>query len=569
MHRIFLSSALVLCMTCAAFAQDIAGDWLGTLKVGSQELHMLLHVAKGNDGGLTAKLDSIEQNVKDLPVSSIQGKDSKLTFSVEISQAKYEGKIDAGVTNILGNWMQANQTFPMDFKRQAAAGAAQGAQAQIPDDQAVQIARQLVAALNKGDFNGAYALFRKDLAEALSVSQLEAVWKSIVQSKGGYESETAHAVSSVQEFKRVILTTKLKNDSVYITIAVAGNGQIAGLFFRPAEPAKFDLAADEQEVTFRFGEDTFYGTLLIPPNARGKVPGVLLLSGSGPTDRDGNNPLLSGETESHKNFARILADAGVASLRYDKYGTGKTGVGSYANKMASMTFDAYVDLALAAYKYLGSRPEINPAHLGILGHSEGGFIAMVAADRMKTATPPVALILGAPLSKSYLATIRDQISEQYANAVKAGAFTQQQSNDGMAELDRIIAQVNKDATAPEKMSPQFAPLFAPENLRFLQNANQYDPRKLAANLPAKIGVLVLCGQKDVQVPCDSAKLLADAFKQGGNKGVQFVELANVNHVFKEVEGIPNPGTDYTDPAKPFSREARRIITEFVKATLLR
>jgi acetyl esterase/lipase len=445
----------------------------------------------------------------------------------------------------------------------------QGVRAQTTDDQALQIARRLVTLFNQGDFNGAYALFNEDMTKAITIPQLEGLWKSFVQSKGGYHGETAHAVGSVQGFKSVVLTTQFKNDSQNVIITVNDKGQIAGLFFRPVEQAKVELSADEQEVTFKNGVDTFYGTLLIPKNAKGEVPAVLLLSGSGPTDRDGNNALLSGKTDSHKNFARVFADAGVASLRYDKYGTGKTGLGSYANKLASMTFDAYVDLALDAYQYLGSRPEIDPARLAILGHSEGGLIAMVAADRMKDATPPIALLLAAPLCKPYLTTIREQISEQYANAVKAGAFTQQQADDGMAELDRIIAEVIKDATAPEKVSPQFATIFIPDNLGFLQNANQYDPPKLAANLPSRIHVLVLCGKKDQQVPCDNVKLLVDGFKQGGNTGVQFAELTDVNHVFKEVEGVSNPATDYTDPAMPFSREARQIITEFVKATLLR
>lgn len=573
MHRIFLSSALIFCMACAALAQDIAGDWLGTLKAGPQEIHMILHITKANGGGLAAKLDILEQKVKDLPLSSISVKDSKLSFALDVSQAKYEGKVDANATSIEGTWSQSNQAFPMDFNRQAAvavtaiAEASRGAQAQIKDDGAVEIAQQLVTMLKKNDFNGAHALFRDDMAKELSVAQLGALWKSFVQSNGEYESETAHAVTSVQEFKVVVLTTKFKNASQNILATVAANGQIAGLFFRPVEQATIELASDEQEVTFSFGDDTFYGTLIVPKNAKGKIPGVLLLSGSGPTDRDGNNPLLSGKTESHKNFARILADAGVASLRYDKYGTGKTGVGRYGNKLASITLDAYVEVALAAYQYLGSRPEIDPAHLAILGHSEGGFIAMLAADRMKDAKPPVALILAASLPKFYLATLRDQVAEQYVNAVKAGAYTQQQANDGMAELDRIIAQVTQDGTVPEKMSPQFLSLFPPQNLKFWQNANRYDPQKLAANLPAKIKVLLLCGRKDVQVPCGSEKLLADAFKQGGNKGMQFVELTNVNHVFKEVEGVPNPAIDYTDPAKPFSREAARVITEFIKVTL--
>jgi len=444
-----------------------------------------------------------------------------------------------------------------------------GSQEPIADEQALQIARRLVTLLNQDDFNGAYALFNEDMTRAVTIPQLEGLWKSFVQSKGGYQGETSYAVGSAQGFKIVGLNTRFKNDSQNIIITVNDKGQIAGLFFRPVEQAKIELSTDEQEITFKSGVDTIYGTLLIPKNTEGKVAAVLLLSGSGPTDRDGNTPLLPGKTDSHKNFARILADAGVASLRYDKYGTGKTGLGSYTNKLSSMTFDAYVDLALAAYQYLGSRPEIDPARLGILGHSEGGLIALVAADRLKDTAPPVALLLAAPLSKPYLTIIREQISEQYTGAVKAGEIAQQQADDGMTELDRIIAQVIKDGAVPEMISPEFAMIFIPDNLRFLRNANQYDPPILAANLPAKIKVLVLCGRKDQQVPCDNAKLLVDGFKQGGNRGVQFAELTNVNHVFKEVEGIPYPEMDYLDPAKPFSREAQRIITEFVKATLLR
>ena len=463
MHRILASLILVVWVAFPVFAQDITGDWQGILKAGPQEFHMVLHIAKEEKGGFTGTLDSIENNAFGIPLSSISIQDSNLRFAMDISQAKYEGYVDAAAESIQGTWLQANQSFPMGFKRQT----------------------------------------------------------------------------------------------------VAWDRSVAG-----AEQGTFELVSDEREVTFEFSGDTFYGTLLIPENARGKAPGVLLLSGSGPTDRDGNSSLLPGKTESHKNFARILADAGVASLRYDKYGTGKTGLGSYARKLTSLTFDTYVDLALAAYHYLGNRPEIDPERLAILGHSEGGLIALVATDRMKTEIPPVALILAASASKPYMTLLRDQIAAQYESAVKAKAYTRRQADDGMAELDGIIAQVQRDATVPKKISPHFAKLFSPPNLRFLQTAHRYDPRKLAANLPANMGILVLCGSKDSQCPCSSEKLLADAFEQGGHNGMRFVKLANVNHVFKEVEGVPNPATDYTDPAKPFSHEAERVITDFIETTLL-
>jgi len=435
------------------------------------------------------------------------------------------------------------------------------------DDQALQIARQVVAALNNTDYDTVYALFNDAVANALSKDQLKASWESLLDAEGAYVGETSHTTSTVQDNKVVSLTLDFANATTTATIPIDGQGKLAGLNFRPTP--KFDLAPDEQEITFKNGDDTIYGTLLIPTNAKGKVPGVVLISGSGPTDRDGNSTLLAGKTDSHKLFARILANAGIASLRYDKYTTGKTGFSSLAGKLNTLTFSLYVDTAVSGYRYLASRIEVDAAHMAILGHSEGGLIALLAAMQLeKTPQPPVGLILVAPLSKPYMVTIREQIAAQYTAAVKAGSFAQQQADDGMAELDRIIAQVIKDATIPDRINPAFAQLFNPINLKFLQDVSQYNPVKIAAALPPTLKTLILCGEKDFQVPCADVQLLADGFKAGGNTTAQFNQLTNVDHVFKEINGEPNPATDYTDPTKPFSVEATTLITAFVKTALL-
>jgi hypothetical protein len=438
---------------------------------------------------------------------------------------------------------------------------------QTTDDQALQIARQVVAALGKADYATVYSLFNDAMVKALTKDQLISAWESLLKMESAYVAEADHSVTTVQEHKVVVLTLNFVNGTLTAIVSVTDQGKVGGLNFRPV--VKFDLAPDEQEVTFNNGDDTIYGTLLIPANAKGKIPAMLLLSGSGPTDRDGNSALLSGKIDSHKHFARILADAGFASLRFDKYGTGKTGIGSYASKLNALTFGLYVDTALAAYHYLSSRAEVDPAHLAILGHSEGGLIALLTAIELKaTAQFPVALILAASISKPYMVTIRDQFAAQYAAAVKSGVYNQQQADDSMAELDRIITQVIKDATVPDKISPQFALLFAPSSLKFLQDVSQYDPAMVAAVLPSTLKVLILCGQKDEQVLCSDAQLLADGFKAGGNSGIQFNQLANVDHVFKEITGATNLQTDYTDPTKPFSTEAAQLITAFVKNALL-
>lgn len=332
--------------------------------------------------------------------------------------------------------------------------------------------------------------------------------------------------------------------------------------------AAVPLAADEQEVTFTSQGDTIYGTLLIPKNATGKIPVALLLSGSGPTDRNGNNPLINGLTNSHLEFARVLAGQGVASLRYDKLSTGKTGLAHLASNPANIDFQVYLDEARSAYDYLKTRPEFDPNRMMILGHSEGGLIALVLADQLKASQGVKALVLAAPLSRPYLTTIHDQIAAQYTAAVKAGAFTQAQADAAIAELEQINKSLLETGKYPPTITtPALKQLFTPVNEKFLAQVGKYDPQKLAAGLPATMPVLAMCGQKDQQVSCDDVKYLMQGFQQAGNAQAKLVELAKVDHVFKEVPGTPNPTLDYGNPNLKFSQEATQNLSNFAKSAL--
>jgi hypothetical protein len=101
-----------------AQAQNIVGDWQGTLKAGTAELRLVLHVAKNSDGSLRATLDSVDQGANGIPVTSISIKDSKLNFTVDAVHGTYEGKVSADATVISGTWTQS-QPLPLDFKRSA------------------------------------------------------------------------------------------------------------------------------------------------------------------------------------------------------------------------------------------------------------------------------------------------------------------------------------------------------------------------------------------------------------------------------------------------------------------
>ncbi len=119
MKNTLIAAALAVSAAFLVRAENIVGDWQGTLKAGPAELRLVLHVSKNSDGGLKATLDSIDQNANGIPVTSISLKDSRLNFSVDAVHGSYEGKFNAGGTAIEGSWSQG-QSLPLVFRRTSA-----------------------------------------------------------------------------------------------------------------------------------------------------------------------------------------------------------------------------------------------------------------------------------------------------------------------------------------------------------------------------------------------------------------------------------------------------------------
>jgi alpha-beta hydrolase superfamily lysophospholipase len=338
-----------------------------------------------------------------------------------------------------------------------------------------------------------------------------------------------------------------------------------------------------EEITFTSGADTLYGTLLLPgsagPGSR-RVPGALILAGSGPTDRDGNSAALPGEMNTYLHFAEALAGVGVASLRYDKLASGKTGLASYAADPAAIGFQLFVDEARAAYALLAARSEVDLQRLLVVGHSEGGLIALVlATDLLMTGAtgtagaarslPPArALVLASPLGSPYLVTIRRQLTEQYTAAQAAGLIAAAEVSAALAELDAVVNRLISAGQLPEQIAtPALRAIFTPTNARFLAEVAPYDPAALAAALPSSLATLIMRGEKDQQVSHDDVLYLYSGFTAARNDRAALVELPDVNHVFKEVAGTPNPVTDYVNPDLPFSHAAVERLTAFLRTAL--
>jgi alpha-beta hydrolase superfamily lysophospholipase len=205
----------------------------------------------------------------------------------------------------------------------------------------------------------------------------------------------------------------------------------------------------------------------------------------------------------------------------------------------------------------------------LLGHSEGGLIALVIANQLKgTPDQPAALVLAAPLGSPYLQTIQRQITDQYRAGQAAGQISQADADAAIADLNNIINSLIQTQHLPATIAtPAFQQIFNPYNEKFLAQVAPYDPMQLAAALPPTLPALILHGTKDVQVSTGDVDNVQRGFQMAGNANAARFELANVDHVFKEIPGDPDPANEYTNPAYPFSHEAVDHLNAFVASSI--
>jgi hypothetical protein len=310
------------------------------------------------------------------------------------------------------------------------------------------------------------------------------------------------------------------------------------------------VIGDDREVAFDHGGVTF-GASLRPPDGDEPVAAALIVAGSGPTDRNGDNPLVAGEIGTLRHLADVLAEHDVASLRYDKVGSGTTGMGELTE--ADVGFDRFVDDARAALAFLASQPGVDPDRLSVIGHSEGGLIAELLAVE---AAPAVDVALVAPVPHRYLDVVTDQLERQLDQA----ALPADDADSLRRQLFTAVGDV-RAGRRPHPSAPELAALFRPEVTRFLREADAYDPVDLAAGIPPASKVLVTCGGADIQVPCASLRDLRTSLS-AATDSLTFVELAGVNHVLKEVGDSPSTGREYGQPL-PFSSAFDAALVDWI------
>lgn len=320
----------------------------------------------------------------------------------------------------------------------------------------------------------------------------------------------------------------------------------------------------EDAVTFPVGHMTVYGTFRHPAGQGRAVPGALLIAGSGPTDRDGNSAVLPGQVDTLKNLAHALSDDGVASVRYDKLGTGQTGLGTYAADPATIDMAVFQDEATAALNFLARQSGVDGSHLMVIGHSEGALYALLLTTGAPgTAAPVQTLGLVQPQSRRILDLVSAQLHARADAAVKAGHLPADRAAEKMAAIDKAIQDFRASGQVPPDEPPELKPIINATNARALFQEDAVDPAAVAATLPHDMPVLVTCSDADIQISCEDVDQLVAGLTTAGTK-TDYVHLTGVNHVLKE-DASKSPA-NYTKPL-PFSTQLTSALAAFVKANL--
>src|SRR5271157_1417584 len=388
MKRVVVFAVLLVFLLAGvslAPAQDIAGDWQGTLNADGAELRLVLHITKAADGSLKATLDSIDQpGGNGIPVNSVTLKASKLSLDVTAVHGAYEGTVAADAKTISGTWTQG-AALPLEFKRATAPIKTEHKPAKPSDiDGAwmgsldlgnvklrvvfhiVNTEDGLIATMDSPD-QGANGLPTTSVKREGSSLKIEA--KGI---GGVFEGKIAADLQSIDG-------TFTQMGSAHPLLLKRVKDQAELELKRPQNPVK-PYPYREDEVTYDNKEQnvTLAATFTIPQGT-GPFPAVLLITGSGPQDRD--ESLLG-----HKPFL-VLSDYltrhGIAVLRADDRGFAKS-----TDTFATATTADFATDTEAGVAYLKSRPDV-AGRIGLIGHSEGGIIAPMVAAR----NPDVAFIV--------------------------------------------------------------------------------------------------------------------------------------------------------------------------------
>jgi alpha-beta hydrolase superfamily lysophospholipase len=396
-----------------------------------------------------------------------------------------------------------------------------------------------------------YAMFGPQMTAALTKDKFKATTTALKEQFGNLmETTLINYQEPVAVYKASFQTTTLG-----MNITLNSSNQIIGLYFgklqtaakagdgsgiktaaaAPANGPAIDPSVTESPMVHKTLSATLHGTYTLPKNVSGKIPVVLIIAGSGPTDRDGNSPKLDLETNAYKYLAWGLAKEGIASLRYDKRMIGESVT---SNKESDLRFEDYVDDAVQLVQMLNADDRFSKVI--VLGHSEGSLIGMLASRGQDVKGYISVAGAGQPADKV--------VSEQLK--ATQSAFVQ--------EKFKILLDSLRRGKTMDDVDPSLWPIARPGIQRYLMSWFHYDPIRIIKML--KMPILIIQGNTDLQVSTADA----DKLKKAKSEATEII-IPNMNHVLKDAPADRDQNlATYSKPDLPLKAELVPDIVKFVQ-----
>lgn len=529
-----------------------AGHWEGAIQLPATTLAIRVDLAKAQSAW-SGSIDIPVQSLRDFKLGDVRVEGASVRFAMPNipGDPAFVGTVSTNGQSLTGQFTQGGQSFPFQLQRTVRAASSTG---ETPS-------QGLPGKGLAGHWQGSI--------KPRPVIELR-LGLEITNSPTGQPNGVL--VSLDQGHSRIPLSSVTEtNGEVSLKIALIGGSfegrfnpdgsELAGeweqggrktpLVFkrlaqavalhRPQEPKKpYPYTEEEVRVENRAAGVTLAGTLTLPHGA-GPYPAVVLISGSGPQDRD--EYVLS-----HRPFL-VLADhltrAGIAVLRYDDRGVARS-----TGDFSTATHLDFTEDALAAVNWLKTRPEIDAKRIGLIGHSEGGVVAPLAAVKQPDDIAFLVLLAGVGVPLEEL-LVRQGIDLGRVMGMDEKTLTRIAASQRAMYPKLIAAKTRAEAEAivRETSTEQLAE-YTPEQRRAMgptdamiesqvQMVSSPWFRQLIAHDPrptlhrVKCPVLALNGEKDLQVACsDNLAAIAAALRDGGNTRVTTHAFPGLNHLFQ-------------------------------------
>lgn len=388
---------------------------------------------------------------------------------------------------------------------------------------------------NNSQPDSIYAMFSPEMKTAMPLDKWNATTIQLKSQLGLLvKAEVEKYVAPTAVYKATFA-----NAVFLLNLSLNNQNKLIGVFFTPYQESsktiQMDASLTEEPVLLKTFTGTIPGTLTVPKNPSGKVPVVLIIAGSGPTDRDGNSAKLGLTANTYKMLANELGKNGLATLRYDKRLVGQS-VTSVKEK--ELRFTDYVDDAVGLINMLSEDQRFSKVI--VLGHSEGSLVGML--------------------------TLKDQPVKGFISVAGAGQVAEKIVEEQvkktmpkfLADQYKTVVDSLRKGKTTDYIDPQLYAIIRPSIQPYLMSWFRYDPIRLMKRVD--IPALILHGTTDLQVGVSDAEKL-----QKADSKAKLVIIQGMNHILKEAPADREQNLQtYSKPDLPLKPELVTAIVDFVK-----